>query len=58
MSDCCIETLEKLLKALSDQYKPKDGDPNTPMTEKEFYQFEVVCSVASWVSKHAVPQRN
>jgi hypothetical protein len=40
--------MEELLKAMDEKFKAKEADPNTPMTEKEFHQFEVMMWAIDW----------
>jgi hypothetical protein len=48
MNDCCKQMLEQLLWALDKKFKPAEGDPNTPVSQKEFHQMEVLLFVLDW----------
>jgi len=51
MSDCCKTMMTELLKAMDTKFKPKDGDPNTPVSVKEFWQMEVLMFVLDWAEE-------
>lgn len=53
MSECCIATLEKLLKEVNDKFSPllETSDPNVPLTEEQFGIFKVLTHLATTADK-------